>query len=103
MKPICVVLFLFLGFVYSQKPGEFPKELECFIKGFFKCGPKIKNYCAEFKGDDRRPVPIPKDRLNGQCPILGQIMPLKDIKYIDLPPCPCKDGNPVSKYNYTVG
>ena len=31
----------------------------------------------------------------GKCPILGQVLPLKDIKYIDLPPCPCVENNPV--------
>ena len=96
MKPTYVVLFLFLGLVSSQR--EVPEQLKCFIKGFFKCKDSLRNLCSEFPDfEDRRPVPIPKNRLNGTCPILGQELPLTEIKYIDLPPCPCQEGNPVSK------
>ena len=96
MKPTYVVLFLFLGLVSSQR--EVPEQLKCFIKGFFKCKDSLRNLCSEFPNfEDRRPVPIPKNRLNGTCPILGQELPLTEIKYIDLPPCPCQEGNPVSK------
>ena len=95
MKPTYVVLFLFLGLVSSQR--EVPEQLKCFIKGFFKCKDSLRNLCSEFPDfEDRRPVPIPKNRLNGTCPILGQELPLTEIKYIDLPPCPCQEGNPVS-------
>ena len=96
MKPTYVVLFLFLGLVSSQR--EVPEQLKCFIKGFFKCKDSLRNLCSEFPDfEDRRPVPIPKNRLNGTCPILGQELPLTEIKYIDLPPCPCQEGNSVSK------
>ena len=97
MKPTYVVLFLFLGLVSSQR--AVPEKLKCFIKGFFKCKDGLKNLCSEFPDfEDRRPVPIPKNRLNGTCPILGQELPLTEIEYIDLPPCPCQEGNPVRKY-----
>jgi len=65
MKPTFTVIlfFLFLGSAFSQGPEKVPEQLKCFIKGFFQCRKGLKDLCAEFEGDDRRPVPIPKYEL----------------------------------------
>jgi len=100
MKPtfsyILAIFAIFMAVTNGQKPGEIPEEVKCFLKGFFKCRDNIQKLCDGFEGEQRRPVPIPKDRVNGVCPIVGQKMELLDIKDIDFPPCPCVNGNPVN-------
>ena len=66
-----------------------------FLKGFFKCRKNLRSVCSEFEGNNRRPVPIPKRRFEGNCPILGQTIPKVDLATISLPDCPCVDGNSV--------
>ena len=95
-------LVLLIGFVASQSVEEIPAELKCYLKGFFKCRAGLKDVCSEFKGNNRRAVPIPKDReeFNGNCPILGQEIPKVNLTEIELPDCPCEDGNGVSDLNF---
>ena len=96
MKSLFVTLLLLFAFVHCQSPDEIPEELKCFLRGFFKCRSGLRTVCSNFKGNNRRPVPIPKRRFDGQCPILGQEIPKVDLKAIDLPPCPCTNGTSVS-------
>merc|ERR1711935_1065762 len=94
MKVTIFCLVLFLGIVSSQSTDEIPPELKCFLKGFFKCRKNLRSVCSEFEGNNRRPVPIPKNRtISGDCPILGQTIPKVDLASITLPDCPCVDGN----------
>ena len=65
------------------------------------CGAKIREVCKEFNGDDKKPIPIPKSQFGGECPILGQVIPLANSiaeANIDLPPCPCENGVGVKIY-----
>ena len=95
MKVTIFCLVLFVGIVSSQSADEIPPELKCFLKGFFKCRKNLRSVCSEFEGNNRRPVPIPKRRFEGNCPILGQTIPKVDLATISLPDCPCVDGNSV--------
>ena len=96
---VAFVLILLIVIVSGQRGGgveEIPPELKCFLKGFFKCRTMLRTICSEFQGNNRRPVPIPKRRFEGNCPILGQTIPKVDLKTVELPDCPCVDGNGVS-------
>ena len=95
---VAFFLLLIIGFVVSQGVEEIPPELKCYLKGFFKCRAGLKDVCSEFKGNNRRAVPIPKDRkeFNGNCPILGTPIPKVNLTEVELPDCPCMDGNGVS-------
>lgn len=95
MKLVVLLVITLVGLVASQGREEIPPELRCFLKGFFKCRSGLQSICAEFKGNNRRAVPLPKRRFNGQCPILGQTIPNVNLDSVDLPPCPCVDGNQV--------
>ena len=95
MKTTLIFLAIFVAFASGQGSEEIPPELRCFLRGFFKCRSGLQSICSEFQGNNRRPVPIPKRRFNGQCPILGTQIPKTDLKDIDLPPCPCTNGNEV--------
>ena len=99
MKVTIFCLVLFVGIVSSQSADEIPPELKCFLKGFFKCRKNLRSVCSEFEGNNRRPVPIPKRRFEGNCPILGQTIPKVDLATISLPDCPCVDGNSV-RFHY---
>ena len=94
MKLFFALVTLFV--LGSCQRDEIPPELKCFLKGFFKCRTGLQSICSEFQGNNRRPVPIPKRRFNGQCPILGQNIPKVDLATLDLPPCPCDGVNGVS-------
>ena len=100
MKVTIFCLVLFVGIVSSQSADEIPPELKCFLKGFFKCRKNLRSVCSEFEGNNRRPVPIPKRRFEGNCPILGQTIPKVDLSTISLPDCPCVDGNSVRLFYF---
>ena len=92
-----IVLILALVFVHAKAQGGIPEELKCFMRGLTNrsCGAKIREVCKEFNGDDKKPIPIPKSQFGGECPILGQVIPLANSiaeANIDLPPCPCENG-----------
>ena len=97
-----IVLILALVFVHAKAQGGIPEELKCFMRGLTNrsCGAKIREVCKEFNGDDKKPIPIPKSQFGGECPILGQVIPLANSiaeANIDLPPCPCENGVGVIK------
>eukprot|EP00093_Oithona_nana_P012589 12589.XXX_488291_487774_1 [CDS] Oithona nana genome sequencing. len=92
----CIFLIFALVFIHTNAQG-IPPELKCFMRGLTNrsCGAKIRQVCSEFKGDDKKPIPIPKSQFGGQCPILGQVIPLASSiaeANVDLPPCPCENG-----------
>ena len=96
---VAFFLLLIIGFVVSQSPEEIPPELKCYLKGLFKCRAGLKDVCSQFEGRNRIAVPIPKDRkeLNGNCTIpVGFPLPKVNLTEVELPDCPCKDGNGVS-------
>merc|ERR1719369_1585731 len=93
MKSSFVLFLVLIGFAHCQQSSEaIPEELKCFLRGFFKCRVGLQTLCADQEGNNRRPVPIPKRRFDGECPILGQKIPKVDISNIELPPCPCSNG-----------
>ena len=98
----CIFLIFALVFIHTNAQG-IPPELKCFMRGLTNrsCGAKIRQVCSEFKGDDKKPIPIPKSQFGGQCPMLGQVIPLASSiaeANVDLPPCPCENGVGVILY-----
>lgn len=92
----CIFLILALVFIHTNAQG-IPPELKCFMRGLTNrsCGAKIREVCDEYKGDDRKPIPIPKSQFGGECPIVGATIPLANSiaeANVDLPPCPCENG-----------
>ena len=104
----CLVLLICI--VTSQKrprylPQKIPKELKCYQKGFFKCQTgvrraRLQTICSEYEGLNRIAWPIPKERkeFNGTCPILATPIPKFNLTEVELPDCPCVDGNKVSNF-----
>ena len=101
MKSVAIILVLVFVAVSEAQRG-IPPEIKCYIPGLLNssCQSKLRSICKEFSGDDRKPIPMPKSRFGGQCPILGQVIPLsQDLSSVDLPPCPCQGTIGVSLFH----